>query len=151
ARAGLGAAALAAFCPTVLAHGHLVGTDVGAALGVFLAAWAAVAAFRAPTIARTLVLGVALGGALLTKFSALALYPIVAVLAAVAAARARPRWRPLAALVGAVVVSVAVVNAGYLGRGTGAPLDAGRLQSPALRALAPRLGGVPVPLPAEFI
>lgn len=151
ARAGLGAAALAAFCPTVLAHGHLVGTDVGAALGVFLAAWASLGAFRAPTVARTLVLGITLGGALLTKFSALALYPIVAVLAAVAAAGARPRWRPLAALAGAVALSVAIVNAGYLGRGTGAPLVADQLHSPTLRAVAARLGAVPVPLPAEFI
>ena len=143
ARAGLGAAALAAFCPTVLAHGHLVGTDVGATLGVFLAAWAALAAFRAPTVARTLGLGGALGGALLTKFSALALYPILVVLAAVATVNARPRWQPLAALASAVALSIVIVNAGYLGRGTGAPLVADRLHSPALRALAARLRGLP--------
>src|SRR5947208_2501779 len=95
-RAGLAAAALATFCPTVLAHGHLVGTDVGAALGMFLAVWAAFEALGAPTAGRTLLAGLAVGAAELTKFSALTLYPMLAVLALVACVRGPRRWQPWA-------------------------------------------------------
>lgn len=151
-RAGLAAAALAAFCPTVLGHGHLVGTDVGAALAMFLAAWAALEALRAPGVARTLVFGIALGVALLTKFSALTLYPITAAFAAVASGRGPHRWRPFTVLAGAGVLSLLVVNAGYLGRGTGTPLASYPVESPLLQAVAGSpLGRVPMPLPADFV
>lgn len=143
------AAALAAFCPTVLGHGHLVGTDVGCALAMFLAAWAALAALRRPTAGRTALFGVALGGAALTKFSALALYPIVAVLAAVAGP---PRGRRAAAIAGGVALSVLVIDAGYLGRGVGRPLAAYALSSPRLQRLAAGpFGRVPLPLPHDFV
>jgi hypothetical protein len=152
AAAGLAAAALAAFCPTVLAHGHLVGTDVGAALAMFLAAWAAFETFRAPTAGRTLGAGLALGAAELTKFSALALYPVLAVLGVLASVRGPRRWAPLAVVVAATAVSLVIVNAGYLARGSGTPLAAYTLDSPGLRALAgSRLGALPLPLPSDFV
>lgn len=149
----LAAAALAAFCPTVLAHGHLVGTDVGCALGMFVACWAAVAAIRRPTLARSVLLGLALGAALLTKFSALALYPIVGILTAVGLVRRdQLRARRLAAIAGAAVLSILVVDAGYLGEGVGRPLAAYELHSARLERLASGpLGGVPLPLPRDFV
>jgi 4-amino-4-deoxy-L-arabinose transferase-like glycosyltransferase len=148
----LAAAALAAFCPTVMGHGHLVGTDVGATLAMFLAAWAALEAFRQPTVGRTLLFGLALGAALLTKFSALTLVPITAALAGMAARRGPRRWRPVAVLAGGIALGVLVVNAGYLGRGSGAPLAAHAPQSPLLQALARGpLGRLPLPLPADFV
>src|SRR5213079_2528300 len=135
-RAGLAAAALATFCPTVLAHGHLVGTDVGAALGMFLAVWAAFEALGAPTAGRTLLAGLAVGAAELTKFSALTLYPMLAVLALVACVRGPRRWQPWAVVAAAGALSLVVVNAGYLAHGSGTPLAAYTLKSPGLRALA---------------
>ena len=151
-RAGLAAAALATFCPTVLAHGHLVGTDVGAALGMFLAVWAAFEALGAPTAGRTLLAGLAVGAAELTKFSALTLYPMLAVLALVACVRGPRRWQPWAVVATAGVLSLVVVNAGYLAHGSGTPLAAYTLKSPGLRALAGGpLGALPLPLPADFV
>ena len=151
-RAGLAAAALATFCPTVLAHGHLVGTDVGAALGMFLAVWAAFEALGAPTAGRTLLAGLAVGAAELTKFSALTLYPMLAVLALVACVRGPRRWQPWAVVAAAGALSLVVVNAGYLAHGSGTPLAAYTLKSPGLRALAGGpLGALPLPLPADFV
>jgi 4-amino-4-deoxy-L-arabinose transferase-like glycosyltransferase len=151
--AGLAAATLTAFSPTVLAHGHLVGTDVGCALAILLASWAALLALRAPSVRRTAVLGLALGAAVLTKFSALALYPTLAVLALVASlGQPAARWRPWAAVVGAAVASLLVINAGYLGEGFGQPLATYALRDPTLERLAAGpLGRLPLPLPADFV
>jgi hypothetical protein len=152
ARAGLAAAALAAFCPTVLAHGHLVGTDTGATLAMFLASWAALEALRTPSLGRTLLLGLALGVAQLTKFSALALYPTTLALGIVASARGPRRWQPFATVGVALAVSLLVVNVGYLGRGSGAPLSSYTLTSPDLQAVATgRIGRLPLPLPGDFV
>ncbi len=151
--AGLAAATLAAFSPTVLAHGHLVGTDVGCALAMLLASWAALLALRAPSIRRTAVLGLALGAAVLTKFSALALYPALALLALVASlGQPVARWQPWAVVAGAAVASLLVINAGYLGEGFGQPLAAYALRDPTLARLAAGpLGRLPLPLPADFV
>ncbi|MBP7675359.1 MAG: glycosyltransferase family 39 protein [Thermoanaerobaculia bacterium] len=108
--AGLLAAGLVALDPTFVAHAAYVHTDVGAALA-FLAvvALAARAAFAA-TLDRWLVLGLALGLALVTKFSTALLVPLVALLPlapalarlgrgeAAPAARGAPRDRVLGAL-----------------------------------------------------
>src|SRR6185436_16801921 len=103
-------------------------------------------------VGRTLVFGLTLGTALLTKFSALTLYPITGVLALVASLRGPGRGRPFAVLAGAAVLSLLVVNAGYLGRGSGTPLAAHSLGSPLLQTLARSpLGSIPVPLPADFV
>ncbi|MFN8546191.1 MAG: glycosyltransferase family 39 protein [Candidatus Binatia bacterium] len=152
ANAALGAAALIGFSPTVLAHGHLVGTDVGCALGVFLAAWAALAALRRPGIGRTVVLGCALGGAQLTKFSALALYPALVLLALGAAYRTQPRWRPLAVGAVAILLSLAIVNAAYLGQGSFTAAADLPLTDPVLRRVATSsLGHLPLPLPSDLV
>lgn len=78
--AGLLAAGLVALDPTFVAHAAYVHTDVGAALA-FLAvvALGARAAFTA-TLGRWLALGLALGLALVAKFSTLLLVPLVVLL-----------------------------------------------------------------------
>jgi hypothetical protein len=91
---GLPAAALSLLLtvtsPDVLAHGQVVTTDLGAALFIF----ACVAAFERLTsrltIPRLVLAGLALGGALATKFSALILFPVLGVLAAVVTLRGEP-------------------------------------------------------------
>src|SRR5262245_22626106 len=150
--AGLVAAVLAAFCPTLLAHGHLVGTDVGCALATFLATWALAEATQRASVRGTLVAGLALGTALLTKFSALAFGPALLVLALTASRQTARWWHSIAVLAGASVVALLVVNLGYLGEGTGRPLAAYTFESQDLRTLAAStLGRLPVPLPADFI
>ena len=99
---GLPAAALSLLLavtnPDVLAHGQVVTTDMGAALFIF----ACVAGFERMTsrltVPRVLLVGLALGAALATKFSALILFPVLAALTAVVALRAEPMtvapWGP---------------------------------------------------------
>ncbi|MBI5565450.1 MAG: glycosyltransferase family 39 protein [Chloroflexi bacterium] len=71
--AALGAAALAAFCPNLLANARLATTDLVTAATFLIAAFAFDRALRRPTLAHRLFSGVAFGLALAAKFSAFAL------------------------------------------------------------------------------
>ncbi|MEX2032991.1 MAG: glycosyltransferase family 39 protein [Candidatus Colwellbacteria bacterium] len=76
-------AILTAFSPTILAHGHYVTTDIGAALGVIIALYFFVK-FLTQSSRRNLVFaGLAFGFAQLLKFSAVILIPYFLILAAV--------------------------------------------------------------------
>jgi 4-amino-4-deoxy-L-arabinose transferase-like glycosyltransferase len=71
---------LFAFSPTILGHGRLVTTDVAAALGVTLAAFAFIRFLITPGRKAALLSGLALGIALLCKFSTFLLVPFIALL-----------------------------------------------------------------------
>lgn len=75
--AALLAAGLVAFDPTFVAHAAYVHTDVGAALAFLLVTVLCARAAAGTTLWRWLVLGLALGLALVTKFSTVLLVPIV--------------------------------------------------------------------------
>jgi hypothetical protein len=81
---GAGPALLAlflyAFDPTIIAHSRYVTTDLIAALTIFLACWTWAGYLLDRRAARLALSGVALGGALLSKFSAVILLPIFALL-----------------------------------------------------------------------
>ncbi|HWP86132.1 MAG TPA: glycosyltransferase family 39 protein [Terriglobia bacterium] len=82
-----GAAALLAlgffvFSPTFLAHGRLVATDVGAAAGFFVGVVAFLHFLQNPGPRNVLLAGLAMGFALLTKFSTVALLPLALLMAA---------------------------------------------------------------------
>ncbi len=66
--------------PTVLAHGRYVTTDVPAALGVALAGLSFIRFLAAPSRNTALVSGLALGTALLFKFSIVLLVPLLVTL-----------------------------------------------------------------------
>lgn len=108
-REALVAAGLTALSPAVLAHARLVTTDLPAALGVTLALWTAWRFFRAPSLGRGAVLGLAVGFALLVKFSTLLLVPLLVGFAVAdlvrrrAAAGARGRAIAAGALLAALV------------------------------------------------
>ena len=76
--AGLLAAGVVALDPGFVAHAAYVHTDVGAALAFLLVVLLAARAARGTSLARWLLLGLALGLALVTKFSAVLLVPLVA-------------------------------------------------------------------------
>lgn len=76
APAALFALALLAFDPNFVAHAGLVHTDVGAALGFFAAVLAWDGAMRHPSPGRFVAASLALGFALVTKFSCVYLIPI---------------------------------------------------------------------------
>lgn len=66
---------LTAFAPTVLGHGHLVTTDIAAALGALLATSAFVRFLTRPTWPRIILAGIAYGIAQLLKYSLILLVP----------------------------------------------------------------------------
>jgi hypothetical protein len=81
---GNGAALIAlflyVFSPTFLAHGRLVTTDVGAAAGLFLGTVCHVRFLKNPTHRNLLLAGLAIGFALLAKFSMLLLVAVAPIL-----------------------------------------------------------------------
>ncbi len=62
--------------PTVLAHGHYVTTDVGATLGVLLSFYFFTRMLATPSRKKSVLAGLALGAALLMKFSNVLLLPV---------------------------------------------------------------------------
>lgn len=166
--AGLTAAALWAMCPTVIGHAGLVTTDVPAASLSLVAAWTFArwldgvarpvtdttpltgrATPTHPRWSRALLAGLALGAALLTKFSVVLLVPLFALWLVINAARAAGLsavWRTLRAPPGRqffaiLALALFVLNAGYLFEGTGTALDRFELASQTLTR--PRQPGDP--------
>ncbi|MDX6447177.1 MAG: hypothetical protein QOH71_4251 [Blastocatellia bacterium] len=80
-RAGLFAVALYTLEPTVLAHGRLVHTDLPAAFAFLLFFFVLKIYLQTRTPRNALLLGLAAGLALLTKFSMIVLLPVLACLA----------------------------------------------------------------------
>ena len=84
-KAALLALFLFAFSPTFLAHGRLVTTDIGAALGVVLASYYFLKFLKESSKKSLLIAGLALGLALLTKFSTILILPFLGFLILVSA------------------------------------------------------------------
>lgn len=74
---------LLAFSPIVLAHGHYVTTDIGAAFGILFSTYFFLKYLREPSPRNILFAGIALGLAQLTKFSVVLVIPYFAILAAI--------------------------------------------------------------------
>ena len=77
---GLIPAMLFGLSPTVLAHGHYVTTDIGAAFGMVLSAYFFIKFTEVPSRRRIFIAGLAFGVAQLMKFSALLLIPYFIIL-----------------------------------------------------------------------
>jgi 4-amino-4-deoxy-L-arabinose transferase-like glycosyltransferase len=127
---GLGAAFIAlgllTFDPTVLAHGGVVGTDMGCSCFMFASIYAFYRYVKAPSTGRMALTGVATGLALASKHSAILIFPMLLLLGIYEVARrgngtegsAKAAWTKRAgqmavALVVISVVSVAVLWAFY--------------------------------------
>lgn len=72
---------LAVFSPTVIAHGGLVTTDIGAALGFLLAVYFWIKFLKQPDFKNTIIFSIVLGFSLLLKFSLVLLIPIFGIVA----------------------------------------------------------------------
>ncbi|MGE0452766.1 MAG: glycosyltransferase family 39 protein [Vicinamibacteria bacterium] len=151
--AGLLACAGLALDPNLVAHGSLVTVDAVYALANLLALGAALALARRPDFPRAALLGLALGLALATKFSALLLaagllaLPFCRPSGAPRVSRARGAALALAA----AAVALLVLNAAYLFLEIGRPLAQIGLRSGPLRALADAAPPLRLPLPAAFL
>jgi hypothetical protein len=75
------ALALLVLDPNFLAHGALVTTDVGSALTIFASVYAFYLWRKAPTRPRLILVGLAAGLALMTKFTGVLVFPMLAMLA----------------------------------------------------------------------
>lgn len=151
--------------PTVNAHAQMATPDLPAAVTALLAARTFRAYLRHPSLDRAVWAGLALGVAQLCKFTLLVLYPTWAVVGLIwgwHAATARTSLR--AAGHGAVIglVSLVVINFGYLGDGTFTPLGEYQFVSATGRGpgkpggIGNRFQGtwageVPVPLPYDYL
>jgi len=157
AAAGMAALALVVFDPNILAHAGIVTTDLGmTAMTVFnLAAFSAW--LKEPTRPRLVLSGILFGLALLTKFTAVLLAPMLALVGALYIyldKKSRPgRWRDL--LVGLAVVAgigLVVLNMGYAFRGTFSSLRDFTPESERFtRMAAGPLGALPLPVPLEYV
>jgi 4-amino-4-deoxy-L-arabinose transferase-like glycosyltransferase len=78
--AALVALLLFVFDPVILAHGPLLGTDMGATCCIFAAVYAFYRFVKRPTAMRLAVCGVATGLAFAAKHSAILIFPILALL-----------------------------------------------------------------------
>lgn len=83
-KGGLVSLVLATFCPTVIAHGHLVTTDVPVATALLTAVIATWKLLQKQTALRTISCGVCLGIALATKFNSVMFLPAFALIGIVA-------------------------------------------------------------------
>lgn len=157
--AGVLAAGLVLLSPNVLAQARLVGTDTGTAFFVVLSVFTFGLFLKRPTLAFALCAGLALGLAQLTKFYALLLYPSFLILMIFRGRASEPSSDPIMsprsqgwALVAMVLVSLVVLNTGYLWSEFSAPLSDVTLQSPLMRSLSSSvLGTLPLPLPAAYL
>ncbi|OGY56307.1 MAG: hypothetical protein A2Y84_00990, partial [Candidatus Colwellbacteria bacterium RBG_13_48_8] len=104
-------AAATALSPTLLAHGHYVTTDIGAALGIVAAVYYFSRYLGSPTKKNLLIAGVAFGFAQLMKFSA-ALLIFQFILLALVYAWARGKKKPNGSWLGAKLG----LSARYLGK-----------------------------------
>ena len=119
-RAALFAVALYSLEPTVLAHGRVVQTDVPSALALLLFSFALYEYLRAPAARRAAWVGLAVGFAAVTKFSMVALAPVLCVvfagLLAFAPRKGLSRERVAAHAGALALAAVLAINAGYFFR-----------------------------------
>jgi hypothetical protein len=142
------ALALLVFDPNFLAHGALVTTDVGSALTIFATIYAFYRWRKSPTWPRLLLIGLAAGLALVTKFTGVLVFPMLAVLAlcefmlrTAPKSKSEPRGRLALHLIGALaltsVLAWLIIWAFYGFRYAARP--AGLALHPALTAYLPLL------------
>jgi 4-amino-4-deoxy-L-arabinose transferase-like glycosyltransferase len=117
-RAALFAVALFSLEPTVLAHGRVVQTDVPSALAFLVFSFAFYEYLKSASARRAALAGLALGFAAVTKFSMIALAPVLVIVFAVRFTGARRRGLTRKQVLGhaaaLAVAAVLAVNAAYL-------------------------------------
>jgi Dolichyl-phosphate-mannose-protein mannosyltransferase len=173
---GVVSAALWLMDPTVLAHSSIATIDVGASVFCATASYTFWRFLLAPDARNALIAGIGLGLAVCSKFTMLALYPALTMVALAARFRSRkdamnpghamtfrPSWGQLACIFG---VSILLLNLAYGFGGTGTQLGRFEFRSdfltghgskdPEIPALGNRfrdswVSTLPVPLPRHYL
>ncbi len=140
-------------CPNIAAHAAIVTPDIGLMTGMLASLWAFWHWLDRPLWRTALIAGVLTGMTQATKFTAVLLYPVLAVMAL--SLLSHPRRRTAAMQFAVIIaVSVLLLNAAYLFRGSGRPLGEYQFQSEAMQTVTGILcnpGRLPVPLPRDYV
>jgi len=152
--AGLVALLFAVFCPSLIAHAHLATVDVGFAAFAVLALYLFHRFVHHPSAWRLIACGFVLGLAELSKHTALFLYPLFLILAIAALLHHETRKiaSSLAAVAAIFLLSLLVLDAGYLFQGVGKTAGSSHFDSRAMRSVVSILpAGTPLPLPSAYL
>lgn len=149
--------ALFAFDPNLIAHSSLVTTDIFGALFLLLALRAFAAWIDRPGVKQAAGLGALTGMASISKYTA-AYLPLIFGLALLLswrrlASAVEERRARIAGLFGATLLTLVIINIGFLGDGAFGSLRDQRFESPQFRELRklPGIASVPLPVPRPFI
>ncbi len=151
--AGCAALFFYSLSPNILAHSHFVTSDLGSAVFIlaalyFFSRWLK----RGMSAGDTILSGVLLGCAELTKFSALPLYGILIIYFFYYYFKyALPR-KSIVSLAAIFLISIIIINAGYLFDGTFTPIGTFEFKTQFLNSIQNILpSSVPMPLPYEYV
>ncbi len=164
---GLFALVLWCFSPQILGYGPLLVADAPSAAMGLIASYAFWVWLKNPNPKQTVVAGLVLGIAELTKYTLVILYPLmIGIWIVCRPPRPSRTWlRELSLLMGLVGLSILIINLGYLFEGSLQRLADYRFQSQALtgstsyknssgsanRFSGTWLGNIPVPLPRNYV
>lgn len=130
-RAALAALLVCVFDPNILAHGHIVGTDLGVTLFMFAAMWQWTLALKHNRFKFALISGLLTGAAFATKYSSVWLVPIAIGVAVIYPGSRRGFGRRL--LMGLLVGVLALIVIWGTFAFTFGPIEPGGLSVPALQ------------------
>lgn len=154
--------------PNILAHARLITTDLFVAAGTVITLYLFWRFARRRSIGRALAAGLALGLAQVTKYTAIALFPLLGLLILIydlprliriARRGRRPNLgrylgRSAILILLFLALSLAVVYVAFLGEFTFLPLQDYAFRSPVLRAVQAGLAGadwIRVPVPSPYL
>jgi len=161
---GLFALFLYVFNPNIIAHATLTTIDIGASYFIFLSIYCFWRYLRKKDPSSVMLAGISLGLAQLSKFTALLLYPIFFVIIIFLfveewiSNRNRNVYgytlilRNIGCFLIIILVSLIVINIGYLFSGSFRPIGDYHLSSSLLQNISVWLGTLfPVPLPFDYL
>lgn len=155
AGASIAAGAMYALNPDVIAHGSIVGTDLGTAVAMAAAVWLwwRWLTSAKPTSGGVVVAAIAVAIAHLCKFTALLLWPVLVVVGLCILIRDMPRWRRfVTGLLVCAGTTWLLINLTYGFGGSFRRLDSYTFTADSTVALQTMLpGATPVPFPQTFV
>lgn len=158
---GLLALALYVSCPNIVAHARLLTPDLPVALFMFLSSYFLWRLMKQPRWGHVAALGLSIGLAFASKFSAILLFVILPIQAAAMHAEFGNRlgalaggrqWKGILSAAAVVaIITIVTIDAAYAFHGLFARLDAHGFRSEVFRSLSGALPGLRLPLPEGFL